>query len=77
MTTPSRSRVDRAGKQLRDHQLGDLRLTEEDLSAELAIVEAFRAVHAEPMSVVAADLRRLALAVSNQEPEVGQRLKRS
>lgn len=76
MTPPARSRVDRAGKRLKDHRRGVAILAEPALSAELAIVEAFRGAHAEPMTTVAAELRRFAAQVSDRAPEVGQRLKR-
>jgi len=77
VTRPSRSRVDRAGKRLRDHRLGAVPLSEMELSVELAIVSDFRAAHADAMSLVAAGVRHSAAEVSRDEPEVGQRLKRT
>jgi putative GTP pyrophosphokinase len=51
-------------------------MTETERAAELAIIEEFRAAHAEAMTRVAADLRHFVADVSGGEPEVGQRLKR-
>jgi hypothetical protein len=76
MTAPARSRVDRAGKRLRDHQRAMAPLSDAELTAELAVVEAFRAAHIKPLTLVAGDLRRHVADASQGEPRVGERLKR-
>lgn len=76
MSVPSKSRVDRAGKRLRDHQRGIAPLTGPEHAFEIQVVEGFRAAHGEPMMIVAAQLRRLVAIVSGGGAEVGQRLKR-
>jgi hypothetical protein len=68
MTLPARSRVDRVGKRLRDHRRGGDSVTEPELSAELSVVEAFRAAHAAPMRTAAAELRRFATQMSDRTP---------
>ncbi len=76
MTIPARSRVDRAGKRLRDYRRGVGPLGESELSTVLAVAEAFRAAHEVPMAAVAAQVRRLVRQVSGREPEVAERPKR-
>jgi putative GTP pyrophosphokinase len=76
VTAPARSRVDRAGKRLRDHQRAMAPLSDAELTAELAVVEAFRAAHIKPLTLVAGDLRRHVADASQGEPRVGERLKR-
>jgi ppGpp synthetase/RelA/SpoT-type nucleotidyltranferase len=72
----SRSRIDRAGVALRAHQSGQRRLSFEELVAELEVVESFRAVHARPLTRVAANLRYFVAEASGGPFVVGQRLKR-
>jgi putative GTP pyrophosphokinase len=76
ITNPSKNRVDRAGARLRGHQTGDQRLDWPVLTAELAVVEAFRAAHAGPLTRVAANLRYYIREASDGSFIVGQRLKR-
>lgn len=76
MTTLSRSRVTRAGARLRDHRIGRARLPVREYVEERAIVEEYRARHAQPLTRVAANLRYYVEEAANGEPwSVGQRLK--
>jgi (p)ppGpp synthase/HD superfamily hydrolase len=72
----SRSRVTKAGSRLRAHRLGTERLALEQYVAERAIVEEFRARHAQSLTRVAAGLRYYVKeAADGQTWSVGQRLK--
>ncbi len=51
-------------------------MAEADLTRELAVVEAFRAVHAKPLARVAANSRYYVAEASGGPFIVGQRLKR-
>lgn len=76
MTTTSRSRVTRAGARLRDHRLGVTTLPPPEYVAERAIVEEYRARHAQSLTRVAAGLRYYVKEAAAGEPwSVGQRLK--
>lgn len=72
----SKGRVDRAGEALRAHQAGRRLLSFDELLAELKVVEDLRAVHATPLTRVAANLRYYVAEVSGGRFVVGQRLKR-
>jgi ppGpp synthetase/RelA/SpoT-type nucleotidyltranferase len=72
----SRSRVTRAGARLRAHRLGVESLDPDQYVAERAIVEEFRAKHAQSLTRVAAGLRYYVKeAADGQTWSVGQRLK--
>lgn len=72
----SKSRVTKAGERLRAHRLGVQRLSPADYAAERAIVEEFRAGHADALARVAANLRYYVKEAAAGQPWiVGQRLK--
>jgi putative GTP pyrophosphokinase len=75
MDLPSKSRVGRAGARLRAHRSGAQHLTPDQLSAELEIVETFRAAHTAPLTAVANEVRAL-IDDGLEHDVVGQRLKR-
>lgn len=70
----TRSRIDRAGEALRAHQSRARPLSYEELVAELGVVETFRAMHAQPLTRVAANLRYFVAEASGGPFVVGQRL---
>lgn len=76
----SKERVKRAGDRLRGWLLNEVDLTEVELSAELDVIEDFRACHAAPLTRVGAGLRYYVERYSTVKPEgrpvVAQRLKR-
>lgn len=72
----SKTRIERAGDALREHQAGGSSLSHDRLVEELTVVEAFRTAHAVPLTRVAANLRYYVAEASNGEFVVGQRLKR-
>jgi hypothetical protein len=75
----SKARVTKAGERLRAVRLGEDQLPPDDYAAERAIVETFRAEHAQPLTRVAAGLRYYVIRETGQhatiERPVGQRLK--
>jgi putative GTP pyrophosphokinase len=77
--SPSKVRVTRAGERLRAARLGEPQLPPDEYAAERAIVETFRAEHAQPLTRVAAGLRYYVIQEAGGhatiERPVGQRLK--
>ena len=77
---PSASKVNRAGRRLRQVMRGEAERPISEVTADLRVIEAFRAAHAEPLTRVAAGLRYYVARHSSIEldgkPIVGQRLKR-
>lgn len=71
----SKSRVDKAGKRLREHAEGELDLEPEEVVEERELVREFRLAHGRPLAAVASNLRYYV----NQESDlmiIGKRLKR-
>ncbi|MFI5025330.1 MAG: hypothetical protein ACHQCI_01065 [Solirubrobacterales bacterium] len=76
----SRTRIDKAGEQLRNWLVGDLTLDEAQLRRELLVIDSFRTCHADPLKRVAAGIRYYvdhhSSAKVGGRPVVAQRLKR-
>lgn len=71
----SKSRVDKAGRRLRQHALGELELTKEEVEQEREVAEAFRSAHGKPMQLVKSNLAYHVSQVAEIHA-IGQRLKR-